>query len=141
MQRRAARFGLAFAVAAALDIGGSGADAAPPGAPSGERSSISEGQAACGKPGAPPCPLQKWMRANVAGPLSANEMAALAVGLEKTAKLAPDPAWTTWATLAMSGAAAAKRGDIAGARASCKGCHDAWRDAYREKYRLRPIPR
>jgi hypothetical protein len=141
MQRKVACFGLAFAVVAALDISGRGAAAALSGAPLGARASISEGQVICGKPGAPPCPLQKWMRANVAGPLSANDLATLAAGLEKTAKLAPDPAWSSWATLATSGAAAAKRGDIAGARASCKGCHDAWRDAYRERYRLRPVPR
>jgi len=98
-------------------------------------------QASCGKPGEAPCPLQKWMRANVAAKLADGDMAALAEGLEKAARLVPDPAWSSWVTLAMSGAAAAKKADVAGARASCKGCHDAWREAYRTKYRLRPIPR
>jgi hypothetical protein len=97
--------------------------------------------AACGGPGLPPCPLQGWMRANIAAPLAANNSAALAVGLERAAGLNPDASWSSWSAIAMQGAAAAKKGDIAGARAACKGCHDAWREAYRKKYRSRPIPR
>jgi hypothetical protein len=98
-------------------------------------------QAECGKPGQAPCPLQGWMRANVAAPLAANDGEALASGLERSAKLAPDPAWSSWVTSAKAGAAAAKKGDIAGARASCKSCHDAWKEAYKAKYRARPVPR
>ena len=48
---------------------------------------------------------------------------------------------TSWKTFATQGAAAARNGDIAGARAACKSCHDAWREAYKAKYRNRPIPR
>jgi len=99
------------------------------------------GQSACGAPGQPPCPLQSWMRSNVAAPLAANKTEVLAAGLAQAAKLSPDPAWSSWATIAQSGAAAAKRGDIAGARASCKSCHEAWREAYKTKFRLRPVPR
>lgn len=96
---------------------------------------------ACGTPGAPPCPLQAWMRANIGAPLAANKMAALADGLDRAATLSPDPTWSSWTTFAVNGAQAARKGDIAGARASCKGCHDAWRSAYKAKYRMRPIPR
>jgi len=81
------------------------------------------------------------MRSNIAAPLAANNSAALAVGLERAASLNPDPSWGSWSTIAAQGAAAAKKGDIAGARAACKGCHDSWREAYRKKYRTRPIPR
>ena len=98
-------------------------------------------QAACGKPGQPACPLQAWMRANVATPLASNDTAALAKGLEKAAALAPDPSWTAWSTLANQGAEAAKKGDLAGARVACKGCHDGFREIYRAKYRDRLIPR
>src|SRR5262245_17453673 len=101
---------------------------------------VAPSQAACGGPGLPPCPLQAWMRTNIAAPLAANNSAALAMGLERAASLSPDASWSSWSTLASQGAAAAKKGDIAGARAACKGCHDAWRDAYRKKYRNRPIP-
>jgi len=98
-----------------------------------------EAQSLCGQPGQPACPLEAWMRSTLAAKLADGDAAALGDGLEKAAKMAPDPAWSSWATLAMSGAAAAKKGDIAGARAACKGCHDAWREAYRAKHRLRPM--
>lgn len=98
-------------------------------------------QTPCGDPGAPPCPFQLWMRGNVALPLATNNLNDLADGLERTARLSPDSTWTSWRTIATQGAAAARKGDIAGARASCKGCHDAWREAYKAKHRNRPIPR
>jgi hypothetical protein len=94
----------------------------------------------CGKPGRPPCPLQAFMRTRVAAPLASNNTAMLAASLERVATLAPEPAWTSWAAFASRGAAAARNGDVAAARASCKGCHDAWRDAYRRKHRVRPLP-
>jgi cytochrome c553 len=81
------------------------------------------------------------MRGNVALPLATNNLNDLADGLERTARLAPDATWTSWRTIATQGAAAARKGDIAGARASCKACHDAWREAYKAKHRNRPIPR
>jgi hypothetical protein len=96
---------------------------------------------ACGTPGAMPCPLQAWMRANVASPLASNKMSSLADGLDRAARLSPDAGWGSWSTFATQGAEAARRGDVAGARASCKGCHDAWRDAYKAKHRNRPVPR
>jgi hypothetical protein len=97
--------------------------------------------ATCGGPGLPACPLQAWMRANIAAPLAANNSGALAVALEKTAKLSPDASWGSWSTIAAQGAAAAKKGDVAGARASCKACHEAWREKYKQQYRQRPVPR
>jgi hypothetical protein len=122
------------ALAGALVLGGA-ASAGPP-----TREAPIE-QAECGGPGKPPCPLQAWMRTHVAAPLASNDAEALSTGLAKAARLSPDPGWSSWASISETGSAAAKKGDIAGARASCKGCHDKWRDAYRAKYRLRPIPR
>jgi hypothetical protein len=130
--------GFAVALAAALAFG-AGAGPAQAAANDAENPVIS--QVECGKPGQPACPLQAWMRTNVATPLASNDMAALARGLEKAASLSPDPGWAAWPTLANQGAEAAKKGDLAGARAACKGCHDAFREAYRAKYRTRPIPR
>jgi hypothetical protein len=106
----------------------------------GEPGAAMIGEGSCGRPGEAACPLARWMRVNMAAKLADNDMDALAQGLEKAAKLAPDSAWSSWGTLAMSGAAAARRGDIGGARRACKGCHDAWREGYRARYRLRPVP-
>jgi hypothetical protein len=95
----------------------------------------------CGRPGLPPCPLQGFMRANVAAPLASNDGDQLAASLDRVARLVPDPAWSSWVAAAEAGSAAAKRGDTAAARVACRACHDAWRASYRAKYRLRPIAR
>jgi cytochrome c556 len=44
------------------------------------------------------------------------------------------PEMTEWESIAQKGAAAAKRGDMANARAACKNCHEKYRDAYKAKY-------
>jgi len=98
-------------------------------------------QNACGSPGSPPCPLQAWMRETIALPLATNNLSDLADGLERTARLSPDMAWESWRTIASQGAAAARKGDINRARAACKACHDTWREAYKAKFRKRPIQR
>ncbi|MFS8070645.1 MAG: hypothetical protein ACMG6S_30130 [Byssovorax sp.] len=137
------RFGVAGALAAGLWLSGPAARATTNVA---DRGGGADGSAPaqsgeCGKPGQPPCPLQDWMRKNVASALAAIDPAALSVALEKAAKLSPNPAWASWGSAASSGAEAAKKGDIAGARAACKTCHDAWRASYRDQFRMRPIPR
>ena len=137
------KLGVAGALAAGLWLSGPAAGAATSvGDRGGDAgSSVPAQSGECGKPGQPPCPLQDWMRKNVATSLAANDSAALSVALEKAAKLSPDPAWASWVSAASSGAAAAKKGDVAGARAACKTCHDAWRTTYRDQFRMRPIPR
>ena len=137
------KFGVAGALAVGVWLNGPAAGATTSAADRGGDAggSVPAQSGACGKPGQPPCPLQDWMRKNVAAALAANDAAALSVALEKAAKLSPDPTWASWASAASSGAAAAKKGDIAGARASCKTCHDVWRTAYRDQFRTRPIPR
>lgn len=135
------RFGVAGALAAGLWLGGPVAGAS---ASVGDRGAVPVAPAQggeCGKPGQPPCPLQDWMRKNVASALASNDAASLSVALEKTAKLTPDPAWASWVSAANAGAEAAKKGDVAGARAACKSCHDTWRTTYREQFRMRPVPR
>lgn len=98
-------------------------------------------QAACGAMGQPPCPLQAYMRANVATPLASNDVEALAAGLDRVRRFAPDPSWASWASFAAEAAAAARARDITRTRAACRGCHQAWREQYRAAYRARPLPR
>jgi len=94
--------------------------------------------AACGSK-ENPCPLQKWMRANVGVPLAANDLAAVATGLEKSAALAPDASWKSWPEIARAGAKAARAGDVAGTKASCKQCHDQWKDKWKKEFRQREV--
>ena len=75
------------------------ASAALAGAPS----SASADDAACGAK-ENPCPLQKWMRANMGAALAAGDLPSLAKSLDKAGTLAPDASWATWGSFAKAGA-------------------------------------
>jgi hypothetical protein len=121
-----------FRVAGYLALAGALATAGP-------ASSVNVGQGAtCGQPGLPPCPLQSFMRNQVAASLARGDMKGMAEALRKVATLAP-PEFTTWSQLANDGARAAELGDRRALRATCNGCHQAWRQAYRERFRERPL--
>jgi soluble cytochrome b562 len=70
------------------------------------------------------------------GAASAGEDAkALAPLLTQTITLKPnDPDFAGWDAVADKGKAAADRGDLAAAKASCKECHTQFRDKYKTKY-------
>lgn len=42
--------------------------------------------------------------------------------------------FANWAAISDKGKAAAEKGDLDGAKATCKECHNAYRDAYKTKY-------
>src|SRR4051794_15656665 len=64
---------------------------------------------ACGQGGMPACPLQGFMRAQVAATLARGDMAALAGALERVAANGPSE-WASWGEVARQGASAAKQG-------------------------------
>lgn len=76
--------------------------------------------------------------------VDARDVAALGAALTQSAQFAPDPTWnegeTGWRAIAEAGATKAAANDFAGARASCKACHRAWRDRYQHEFRERPVP-
>lgn len=75
--------------------------------------------------------LMKKMGATAAG----GEAQLLAPIFEKTAALDPkDAAFANWTAIAEKGKKAAIRDDLAGAKATCKECHDAYRDSYKTKH-------
>jgi hypothetical protein len=94
--------------------------------------------AACGTSDNP-CPLQKWMRANMGAALAAGDTDALGKALDHVATLSPDPTWTTWTQFAKQGSTAAAAKDMTGVKASCKSCHDAFKDKYKGQFRARPV--
>jgi hypothetical protein len=105
--------------------------------------------AACDGTKENPCPLQKWMRANMGAPSAAGDNAALATAYDKVIAMLPDPSWATkpdgtgWVDISKAGAAAARKGDTAGAKAACKACHDAdkgWKEPYKKGFRMRAVP-
>lgn len=85
-----------------------------------------------------PCPLQRWMREKMAPALAANDAPALAVALDRMAKFTPTPG-PEWKTISETAADAARKGDVAGARKSCQGCHNAFKATYKQKLRTRPV--
>ncbi|MGO8994369.1 MAG: hypothetical protein ACLQVI_13705 [Polyangiaceae bacterium] len=93
-----------------------------------------------------PCPLQKWMRQNMAPANASGDMAALATDFDKVSKIAPDAKWNgsdpkaNWDAIARAGVAAAKASDAAAVKAACKGCHDAFKDKYKAQFRTKAVP-
>jgi hypothetical protein len=95
-------------------------------------------QSTCGQPGLAPCPLQRFMRENVAAPLARGDNKLIAESLRRVEAIAPSD-FATWALIARQGAAAAEQGDTAALRSACNACHQAYRAEYRSRYRARPL--
>jgi hypothetical protein len=92
-----------------------------------------------------PCPLQKWMRQNMAAANASGDMAALATAFTKLATLSPDKSWNgsdankNWDAISNAGAAAAKAGNATDAKAACKKCHDLYKAPFKDKFRTKPV--
>jgi hypothetical protein len=92
----------------------------------------------CGDKGQKPCPLQGWMKANMASASSSGDAAELGKQFDYVAAHAP-PGFTNWASIAKSGAAKSKASDLDGAKAACKSCHDQYKTRYKVELRDRPF--
>jgi hypothetical protein len=126
--------------AAAASTGASSA-AAEKNAPSASASATvaaGDAGATCGTKPLPDCPLQAWMKQNPNTALNGNDMPALATSLDKLVGFAP-AGYTNWASIAKDGAKAANAGDTAAAKASCRSCHDQYKQKYKTEMRTRAI--
>lgn len=85
-----------------------------------------------------PCPLQGWMKENVNPPMNKGDGPGLAAALDKIATFAP-PGYTNWVSISKDGAAAARSGDIPATKASCRACHDQYKQKYKTEMRARKI--
>lgn len=85
-----------------------------------------------------PCPLQRWMRVNIAPAVASNDPQVLAKALDRLAAFSPDPSWN-WASISKAAAAAARRGDMTEARKSCQGCHNAYKEQWKTQFRKRAV--
>lgn len=66
---------------------------------------------------------------------SAGEVAAMAPLFAQTKTMKPnDPDFGSWDAISEKGRAAAAKGDLDGAKATCKECHGQYRDKYKTKY-------
>lgn len=119
---------------------------APTPAPAAEPTQAAQAPTPCGDEdqGQPLCPLQKWMEDNIKPATENEDTAKLAQLMAQLPRFVPDPSWNEgpegWSTIANTAAEKARANDFAGARASCKQCHKAWREKYRQEFRPRPIP-
>jgi hypothetical protein len=92
----------------------------------------------CGAKGQKPCPMQGWMKTVMTAASSSDEGDKLAQALAYAARR-PPPGYEQWTALAEAGAARARAGDVDGAKASCKRCHDLYKERYEHEMRDRPF--
>lgn len=97
------------------------------------------GAPTCGKKPLPDCPLQGWMKKNMEPAMNATDFPDIATQLDKIATFAP-PGMTNWASISKDGAKAARGADLGGVKASCRSCHDQYKNKYKAEMRLRPVP-
>ena len=91
----------------------------------------------CGAKGQKLCPMQAWMKGAMASASSSGDAVKLASALSYAAGK-PPPGYGQWASISSAGAAKAKAGDIDGAKATCKQCHDLYKEKYKSSMRDNP---
>jgi hypothetical protein len=117
------------------------ASAAPSAAPVPSTTTSSSGAkpaATCGDKPLPACPLAAWMKSNTSPAMTSQDFGALATALEKIVNFAP-AGYTNWVSISRDGADAARAQSLDGVKASCRGCHNQYKDRYRKEMRDRPI--
>jgi hypothetical protein len=75
--------------------------------------------------------MMKWMKSAMASAVAGGDKAKIAKAL-KTIAGKPVAGMGEWASIANAGAAAAEKGDIDGAKASCKKCHKLYQKKYED---------
>ncbi|HEY4119585.1 MAG TPA: hypothetical protein VGM56_17070 [Byssovorax sp.] len=125
--------GVALGVLVAIGAGAGTAGAAP------EDGATELKDFACGTK-EKPCPLQGWMKTVMAAASGGGDGAKLSAALDTVSKKPPPGGYDNWAKIAKDGSDKAKKGDIDGAKESCKACHDAYKDKYKDEIRDRPWP-
>jgi hypothetical protein len=105
---------------------------------SGKPAASAKPAATCGDKPMPPCPLYAWMKANTSAAMSAQDFDALAVALDKVVGFAP-AGYGNWASISKDGANAARAQSLDGVKASCRGCHNQYKDRYKKEMRDRSI--
>lgn len=91
----------------------------------------------CGAKGQKACPMQGWMKGVMGPATSSGDLEKIAKGLDYIAAK-PPPGMGNWSSIAKTGSAKAKAGDIDGAKASCKICHDQYKEKYKTTMRDKP---
>ena len=86
-------------------------------------------------------PLGKWMKPNVGAPFAAEDYPTVQQNLTIVAnKPPPTGDYGQWASIANAGAAAAGKKDHDATKATCKQCHDLYKDKYISDFPNRAFP-
>jgi cytochrome c553 len=88
------------------------------------------GFAGLAQAGDPKTPLGKWMKPNMGAALAGEDYDTLKKSLDLVASKVPKGDYPQWAAMASAGSAAAAKQDLKSVKASCKQCHDAYKDKY-----------
>lgn len=91
----------------------------------------------CGGKGQKSCPMQGWMKGVMARALAGGDNDKIAQALS-TIAAKPVAGMGSWSSIAATGAAKAKAGDIPGAKRSCKKCHALYQKRYKTSMRDQP---
>jgi hypothetical protein len=92
----------------------------------------------CGAPGRRPCPMQGFMRDQLARPYAERDFDALSANLARLGRLNPDPAdWRDWSRFAVEAVRAARAHDEAETLKACSSCHRSYRSQYLARFRGR----
>lgn len=95
---------------------------------------------ACGGAGKAPCPLQSWMREELARPYAARRFDQVALNTAALIRLNPSPEeWRDWETFAQQAGRAALAHDEEHLLQACTRCHRTYRREYIEKFRQRAL--
>jgi hypothetical protein len=78
------------------------------------------------------------MKQNTSAAMSSEDFEALSTALDKAATFAP-PGYTNWASIAKDGASAARAQNLDAVKASCRGCHNQYKDKYKKEMRDRAL--
>jgi hypothetical protein len=84
--------------------------------------------------------LGKWMKPNMGAPLAGQDFPTLQKSLELVASKPPPGDYPQWSAISKDGAVAASKEDLPGVKASCKKCHDAYKERYKKEHVSRPFP-
>lgn len=90
--------------------------------------------------GEPATALGRWMKPNIGTPMAGQDFATLQKNLEFVAGKVPSSDYDKWAEISKAGAAAAAKQDLKGVKASCKSCHDTYKEKYKKEFLTKAFP-
>jgi hypothetical protein len=90
--------------------------------------------------GEPATALGRWMKPNIGIPLAGQDFPTLQKNLELVASKIPSGDYAKWAEISKGGAAAAAKENLKEVKASCKVCHELYKEKYKKEFVTKAFP-